>query len=165
MTNAIIVIVAIASLIVLGLVTVLNILNQEKSHLDAIWAKLNKAWVVRRDTVPYLLESTRDDDPRWKALKDARATLLSIHIPSRERIELEEKLGNAIEAMVSVAKTHDSIRTDTGFLEAKKDLRKDLPTEIEPLIEKWTVAAEEYNDKLKVFPYSVAVKIFRINSL
>ncbi len=161
MTNTIIVIVAIATLIVLGLITVLNILTQEKRKLDITWSKLDKALIKRRDTVPYLLESARISDPRWKSLKDARAALLSNQIPARQRIELEEKLGNAIEALIAIAKTDESVRTDTGFLESKKDLRKDIPTEINPLIAKWTADAEKYNDKLELFPYSIAAKIFR----
>ena len=104
MVNTIIIITALAMLLVLFMLTMWSVLAQEKTQAEAAWDELDKVWVKRRDTVPYLLESARIDDGRWKALKDKRTQLMSNQIERRQRLDLEEQLGNAIEAMIAVAR-------------------------------------------------------------
>src|SRR3989339_1755812 len=149
--NAIIIVVALVVLAILFMLTMLNVLAHDKTHADAAWDELDKAWIKRRDTVPYLLESVRLDDGRWEALKEKRAELLRNDLKKEERLKLEEELGNAIEAMIAIAREHKEIRQDTGFLEAEKDLRKDIPAEIDIMVEKFKKNAQDYNDKTKKF--------------
>ena len=162
MVNTIIIITALAMLLVLFMLTMWSVLAQEKTQAEAAWDELDKVWVKRRDTVPYLLESARIDDGRWKALKDKRTQLMSNQIERRQRLDLEEQLGNAIEAMIAVAREHEEVRHSTGFMEAEKDLRKDIPVEIDEVWRKFKASAEDYNDKLVKFPYIIAAKVFRL---
>ncbi|OIP80739.1 hypothetical protein COW94_04695 [Candidatus Peregrinibacteria bacterium CG22_combo_CG10-13_8_21_14_all_44_10] len=165
MTNVLIISITIIVLAVLFVFTMLNVLSSYKTKVDAAWDELDKIWIQRRDTVPYLLETARIDDSRWKALKDKRAELMQFEIDKTTRIELEEQLGNAIAAMIAVAREHEDIKRDTGFLEAEKDLRKDLQVFIDESTKKFEEYAAEYNDKITQFPYIIAAKIFRLHRI
>lgn len=161
MTNLLIAAVTVIFLFILFMLTMLNVLHQYKNKMDAAWDELDKLWVRRRDIVPYLLENTRTEDPRWKALKNKRIELLKNNIPKKERVDLEDQLENAIAAMIVVAREHDDIRRNTNFLEAEKDLRKDILTEIEGAKKIYEEAKQEYDDKSGEFPYIMAAKLIR----
>lgn len=170
MKDFIVLVITIFTLVVLFALTLLNILRQHKNKADAAWNELDKQLIIRRDTVPCLLESARiqagseADGPfkRWEMLKNMRSELLKNNLPRDKRLDLEIKLGNAIEALCAIAKEHPEIGKDTIFLESEKDLRRDTAVEIKKAYEKWTVCSGEYNDKLHKFPYIVPAKIFRL---
>jgi len=149
---------AIIILILLSVLTLLNVLLQYKKKEESAWVELEKVFIKRRDMVPLILESARIDDPRWAALKDKREKLLKNESDKQIRLELENQFENAISAFIAVA---DGIR-DSVFLEAKKDLLKDIRQEIDPAMKKYLDCSRELNDKLNKFPYSIAAKIFRI---
>lgn len=165
MTNILIISITIIVLAMLFVLTMLNVLSSYKTKADAAWDELDKIWIQRRDTVPYLLETARIDDTRWKALKDKRAELMKFEIDREKRIVLEEQLGNAIAAMIAVARGHEDTSRDTGFLEAEKDLRKDLQVFIDEGTKKFIDFAAEYDDKINKFPYIIAAKIFRLHKV
>jgi len=163
--NILIILVAASVLAVLFALTMLNVLAGYKVQAEAAWDELDKVWIQRRDTIPYLLEAARIDDSRWKTLKDKRAELMRFDMEKKKRLDLEEQLGNAIAAMIAIAREHDEIKHDTGFLEAEKDLRKDLQIEIDERSKKFKEYATEYNDKIGQFPYIIAAKIFRLDQI
>jgi len=76
-----------------------------------------------------------------------------------------EGRGNASAAMIAVGREHKDIKRDTGFLEAEKDLRKDLQVFIDESTKKFEEYAAEYNDKITQFPYIIAAKIFRLHRI
>lgn len=150
--------------VLLGLffLTLLNVLKQTRDKAEAAWEELDKIWVRRRDIVPYLLETAHlQEGERWQGLKNLRAELLDNHIPTDKRQELEEKFENAIEAFIAIAREHEDIRHDVGFLEAEKDLRKDIHAEIEQAKKLYEGAQAEYDDKSGKFPYIIAAKFIK----
>ncbi len=163
--NILIAVVTVFVLAILFALTMLNVLSGHKTQVEAAWDELDEIWIKRRDTVPYLLETARIDDSRWKTLKDKRTELLAFEIERSKRLELEEHLGNAIAALIATAREHDDIKHDTGFLEAEKDLRKDYQVEIDEKMKKFEDYAAEYNDKINKFPYIIAAKIFKLHKI
>ncbi|MBU1019089.1 MAG: LemA family protein [Patescibacteria group bacterium] len=152
MTNFLIILATMFFLAIMLLAAAFSIMREYKRKMDLAWDKLDKLLVYRRDVVPYLLENSRIDDGRWKALKDKRIELLKNNISRSERLDLEVQLGNAIEALIAIAREHDEISSNTNFLEAKKDIM----VEIDEALKAYEEAEKEYNDKKEKFPYSVA---------
>ncbi|MFA6528575.1 MAG: LemA family protein [Candidatus Gracilibacteria bacterium] len=161
MTDLLVLTVMVFTLGVLFILTMLNVLHQHKNKAEAAWNELDKQLIIRRDTIPCLLESARIKDPRWDNLKNMRTELLNNQIDKSHRLELELKLGNAIEALIATANEYENIHKDTVFLEASKDLKRDTAVEIKKAYDKWLVYSGEYNDKRKKFPYIVAAKLMR----
>ncbi|EKD47990.1 MAG: hypothetical protein ACD_65C00182G0001 [uncultured bacterium] len=153
----ILVISTVITLLLLFGLTLLNVLLQYKNKANAAWTELENAFIKRRDMVPLLLESARIEDPRWTVLKDKRGELLNNQIEKNKRLELEKQFGNAISAFIAIADGNK----DSVFQEAKKDLMKDIHDEINPAMQKYLDYSEEFNDKLRKFPYIIAAKIFR----
>ena len=153
--------VAVLFLCLLLFLTMLNSLSLKKKEIDQEWRKLDRVFEKRRDTVPYLLETARINAPEWGNLKKWRTELMRNNIPRDERLELEEKMQNAAEALIVTAREHDEIRRDTGFLEAEKDIRKDMVVEIEEAQQSYEQKQQNFNDKLKKFPYIMASGFIR----
>ena len=149
---------------VLFMLTMVNVLNQYKHKADAAWNELDKQLIIRRDTVPCLLQSARIQDKRWAMLRDMRTELLKNDIPKDKRLDLEIKFGNAIEALLAIARNHEQINKNTSFLEAEKDLRHDTAVDIRAAYDKWEKYSREYDEKISKFPYSNASKIFRLKN-
>ncbi len=155
--TTILIISTVATLLLLFGLTMLNVLIQYKNKAGAAWTELEKTFVKRRDMVPLLLESARMEDQRWTALKNKREELLSNMIKKDKRLELEKQFGNAISAFIAVAEGN----RNSVFQEAKKNLLKDIHEEINPAMRKYLDYSEEFNDKLRKFPYIIAAKIFK----
>jgi len=155
MNDLIILFITFGVLLVLFMLTIINVLSHHKHKADAAWNELDRFLVVRRDTVPCMLESARIKDTRWNALMKLRNELMKNGIDRTERIDLEVKLGNAIEAFSAVAKEYESVAKNTVFLEAEKDLRKDTAVDIKKAYEKWRGYEQEYQGKRQSFPYNL----------
>lgn len=155
--NFIAIIIALVILFFIGLLwlrqNLVYKIRNANAHREILIKKLNK----RRDTVPYLLESFRqNNEPTegWYHLLTERAAFHSAHVMDKEW-EFERTLLQFL---------HNNPIKSVNFLEAKKDIR-DLGELIEKEKRVFQEAANVYNEQRKKFPFSLASGIFALQKL
>lgn len=152
MSNAFLVLIAIAALLFIGLMWLRFRLITEMSQVNHHLAILNLDLSKRRDKVPLLLESIRrheHPDERWQILLNKRADFHQEQALSREW-DFEKLLLDYLDEL----NLHD-----TNFLEVKKGIT-DLTETIQKEFDAVQTNMEEFNALRKRFPYSVASGIF-----
>jgi len=149
--NLILIAIALFALYGITLLSLRQNLLHDLRELQRRQGVLMNDYGKRRDQVPLLLESTREDAPQpsdtWRKLVTDRTTAPELDFEK----ELNEFLQNP---------TFKSL----GFLEAKKSI-----TEISALIEKQKqeiqAAIAVFNAKRREFPYSMATTVFAFHEL
>ena len=155
MANFILLIIAIAVILFTWLIwlrfVLLQLLQKANHHLEI----LKKDISLRRDTVPYLLESQRkieEPNETWHKILNARK---EFHQPQaiEKEWEFEKELLHFI---------RNSHIKSLNYLEAKKDI-----IDLTDLIEKEKLALEaanhDFKEKSKNFPYSLVAKVFALS--
>lgn len=155
--NLILLIIALVTLLFVGLLWTRHSLFQSLQAVQQHEMILQKDFDKRRDTVPYLLEATRQvEEPTdtWRKLAEDRSVF---NLPPKNamsdlalELEFEKTLNNYLQS---------STYRNVSFLDAKKDIE-----ELNVLIEKEKSAFHEavnrFNKQKKEFPYSLVSGIF-----
>ena len=157
MENILLIIIAAFAILFMVLLWLRQDLLAELHEAHSREAVLQADFQKRRDTVPYLLESTRaaaEPTDTWRKLAADRAEFM---VPQnyQKELEFEQILLRYLEST--------QLRT-LDFSEAKKDI-EELSRLIETQKQDRQLAMDRFNERRKQFPYSLASGIFGFHAL
>lgn len=158
-------------LIILALVLIVFlVILSLHHHLRQIYLRLKKNKLellekldLRLDNLPYLLSVFKKHSPKeteiFEKLVRARKEAREARGDLSHRALKEREINQYLKKLEEKVPQHPSLKYDLSFLEAKKDVQ-DLREEINLWVEKYNSLGDEYNFKVKIFPYFLAAKIF-----
>lgn len=155
--NSILIAIAVLAILFTALLWLRQNLLTELHEAQSREAVLLKDFQKRRDTVPYLLESTRaegETTDTWRKLAEERTQFMTPQNLQKE-LEFERVLHQYLGTI-----NHRTV----NFLDAKKDI-EELSKLIEQQKKDRQVAMDRFNERRKLFPYSVASAIFGFREL
>ena len=150
--NLILLIIALVSLFFIWVFWLRNTLNHYQRGYQNKRDILMHDFDKRRDKVPYLLESYRkiSQSDLWRKIAEERATF-----HKETSWEKELAFEDTLYKFIGESGTPKSVH----YLEAKKEILQ-ISEAIENEKKAMKEMAELYNQKIKVFPYSLASAIF-----
>lgn len=156
--NAILIAIAILAILFTALLWLRQNLLTELHEAQSREAVLLKDFQKRRDTVPYLLESSRTEGGEttdaWRKLAEERAQFMTPQNLQKE-LEFEKVLHHYLSTV-----SHRTL----NFLDAKKDI-EELSKLIEQQKKDRQDALNRFNERRKQFPYSLSAAIFGFKAL
>lgn len=153
-------IIIVAGLFVLAFIALLWLRQNLTNALEALHQNellLRKDLEKRRDLVPFLLEGAREaaaPTDTWALLVQKRSAFAKPSTLAQE-FEYEKLLGDYL--------SNTSFKT-VRYLEAKKEIQE-VARLVEEQKEKLRIWSQHFNEKRKVFPYSLASGMFGIREV
>lgn len=155
--NSILIAIAVLAILFTALLWLRQNLLTELHEAQSREAVLLKDFQKRRDTVPYLLESTRaegETTDAWRKLAEERAQFMTPQNLQKE-LEFERVLHQYLGTI-----NHRTV----NFLDAKKDI-EELSKLIEQQKSDLARAKVKFNHLCEQFPYSAAKSLFGFKKL
>ena len=138
---------ALIILLLLWVIVGVRHLKYLKRQIGEQWEILDESLRKRHNLLPNLIETVRVYDSGQEVLLnkmiDGRIRAAKEYNPGAKKIEYEHDLSQVIDEVIALSKGNDELKTDTNFLELRKDI-DDLEKNIE-------LKADKYNEMVRYF--------------
>ncbi len=166
MTNFLIVIVAVVFLLFMWIVTYKNILNHSIREVAQAGEEIEEGFLKMHDVLPYLLEVLKEHKEFDKCNGAEIMSMRSKIIETGAKINSKYKAYSSGYTYLEeiFAMSDRKVKSDTGFLEARKELQN-IHDGIRLALKVYNKNANEYNRRLIKFPGNFVGSLFRLSSL
>lgn len=148
------VLLAVAGVLVVGLIVVYNGLVRAKIRVDEAWSDITVQLKRRVDLIPNLVETVKGYAKHEKGVFEevtkARAAVTSAS-SVQETAEADNMLTGALKSLFAVAEAYPDLKANENFLELQKEL-VDTEDKIQAARRFYNASVRDYNTKIKVFP-------------
>jgi LemA protein len=145
---------AVAGLLVVGLIVVYNGLVRTKIRVDEAWSDITVQLKRRVDLIPNLVETVKGYAKHEKSVFEevtkARASMASADGVA-ETAEADNMLTGALKSLFAVAEAYPDLKANTNFQDLQAEL-VDTEDKIQAARRFYNAAVREFNTKVKVFP-------------
>jgi LemA protein len=152
------IILGVAAAILLGFVLMYNSLIAMRRMTDNAWADMDVYLQRRAQLVPNLVETVKGaaayERTTLERITEARASAVSSHEPTPEKIRAEGALTAGVGRILAVAESYPELRANQSFLGLQKEL-----SESERLIasarQYYNACVRDYNTLIESFPHAL----------
>ena len=148
------VLLAVAGVLVVGLIVVYNGLVRAKIRVDEALSDITVQLKRRVDLIPNLVETVKGYAKHEKGVFEevtkARAAVTSAS-SVQETAEADNMLTGALKSLFAVAEAYPDLKANENFLELQKEL-VDTEDKIQAARRFYNASVRDYNTKIKVFP-------------
>ena len=145
---------AVAGLLVVGLIVVYNGLVTSKVRVEEAWSDITVQMKRRIDLIPNLVETVKgyakQEKEVFTEVTAARAAMTNANTVA-ETAEADNMLTGALKSLFAVAEAYPELKSNENFLELQREL-VDTEDKIQAARRFYNAAVREYNTKLQVFP-------------
>ncbi len=148
------VILAVAGVLVIGLIAIYNGLVTSKIRVDEAWSDITVQMKRRLDLIPNLVETVKGyakhEKGTFEEVTKARAAMANANGVA-ETAEADNMLSGALKSLFAVAEAYPELKANENFIELQREL-VDTEDKIQAARRFYNAAVREFNTKLQVFP-------------
>lgn len=145
---------AVAGLLVVGLIVIYNGLVKAKIRVDEAWSDITVQLKRRVDLIPNLVETVKGYAKHEKGVFEevtkARSAMTGASGVA-ETAEADNMLTGALKSLFAVAEAYPDLKADANFRELQAEL-VDTEDKIQASRRFYNASVREFNTKLQVFP-------------
>lgn len=148
------VLLAVAGLLVVGLIAIYNGLVKSKIRVDEAWSDITVQLKRRIDLIPNLVETVKGyakhEEGVFTKVTEARAAMTGASGVA-QTAEADNMLTGALKSLFAVAEAYPDLKANTNFLDLQAEL-VDTEDKIQAARRFYNASVREFNTKLQVFP-------------
>jgi LemA protein len=148
------VLLAVAGLLVVGLIAIYNGLVKSKIRVDEAWSDITVQLKRRIDLIPNLVETVKGyakhEEGVFTKVTEARAAMTGASGVA-ETAQADNMLTGALKSLFAVAEAYPDLKANENFKELQAEL-VDTEDKIQAARRFYNAAVREFNTKLQVFP-------------
>ncbi len=148
------VLLAVAGLLIVGLIAIYNGLVTSKIRVDESWSDITVQLKRRIDLIPNLVETVKGyakhEEGVFTKVTEARAAMTGASGVA-ETAEADNMLSGALKSLFAVAEAYPDLKANTNFQDLQDEL-VDTEDKIQAARRFYNASVREFNTKLQVFP-------------
>lgn len=156
------VLIAIAVIVVIGLIAIYNGLVRAKIRVDEAWSDITVQLKRRADLIPNLINTVKGyashEKEVFEKVTEARASTVNANTP-KEAAKAENVFQEALKSIFAVAEAYPDLKADQNFKHLQEEL-VDTEDKIQASRRFYNGSARDLNTKIEVFPNNIFAGIF-----
>ena len=160
--NAIIIISA--AIVVLFIVTLINRLIRRKNQVEYIFGSLDAMLKKRYDLIPNLISTVQTymihERETLSELTEMRTKAISPGISQDEKIEIQNKVGKALDGVMIAIESYPDLKANQNFLQLQAALNV-VEEQISAARRSYNSAVTDYNNAVETIPSNIIAFLMR----
>ncbi len=156
------VILAIITVVGIGVIGVYNSLVQLKNKVDEGWADIETQLKRRYDLIPNMVETVKGyakhESKTLEAVTSARNIAMSAKTPE-EKIQAENALSGTLKTLFAVAENYPELKANENFMDLQGTLRE-VEEKLQLSRRYYNATVRDFNTKVEMFPNNLIANLF-----
>ncbi len=155
-------IIAIAAIIVIGIIAIFNSLIGLRNRVENAWSQIDVQLKRRTDLIPNLIETVKGyakhEKDVFMQVTQARAAMIGAQ-SVKAKAEADNMLTGALKSLFAVAEAYPELKANTNFLQLQEEL-SGTESKIAYARQFYNDSILEFNNTVQQFPSNVIAGMF-----
>lgn len=154
----------------LAVIGMYNLLVRRRNGVDNAFAGIDTQLMMRYDLIPNLVavvkQYAQHEHETLRSVTELRAQAQRHDLGSNERVQLDNRIGQAMDGIFALAENYPSLKAAEGFQQLQRALNE-VEERIAASRRAFNAAVTDYNNAVELFPLSLvaAASGFRSRAL
>lgn len=147
----------------LALTGMYNLLVRRRNGVDNAFAGIDTQLMMRYDLIPNLVAVVRQyashESETLRRVTELRAQAQQQGLDSNERVQLDNRIGQAMGGILALAENYPGLKAAEGFQQLQRALNE-VEERIAASRRAFNAAATDYNNAVELFPLNLMASAF-----